>query len=130
MGNRYESLRESFSTADAEHPQIVSENGLLRVTFQHWREKTVRLLFHDVVAYSWDDGDAAIDAGHRDDCCYVVHDSEWLARHREAGTVRSEAHRHFKLCFNAAGVLQVLASRLEVSTEDGAGTEGLNPEPG
>jgi len=37
-------LRESFSTADAEHPQIVSENGLLRVTFQDWREEDLTQL--------------------------------------------------------------------------------------
>lgn len=128
MGNHYETLRETFSTADVEYPKVVSEHGFLRVTFQDRREKTVRLVFHDVIAYSWDDGDAAIDAGHRDDCCYVVHDSRWLARHREVGTVMpSEAHQHFKLCFNAAGVLQVLASRLEVLTEEGTSTGGTNP---
>lgn len=128
MDNDYEPLHASFSTADAEYPQIVSDHGFLRVTFQDWREKTVGLVFHDVAAYSWDDGDAAIDTGHRDDCCYVVRDSHWLARHREVGTVMpSEGHRHFKLCFNAVGVLQVLASRLEVSTDEGTATDGIDP---
>jgi hypothetical protein len=115
MGIRYEPLGQSFSTADAEYPQVAVERGSLRVAIRDWREKFVTLLFHDVAAFSWDDGDAAVDANHRDDCCYIVHDSPWLARHREVGTVMpSDDHRHFKLCFNAAGVLQVLASRLEV----------------
>jgi hypothetical protein len=115
MQTRYEPLSEPFSTADAEYPQVFSEHEHLRVTFRDWQEKVVALLFHDVVAYSWDDGDAALDANHRDDCSYVVHNSPWLARHRAVGTVTvSEAVQHFMLCFNAAGVLQVLASRLEV----------------
>jgi hypothetical protein len=121
METRYKPLGESFSTANAECPRIVSEHGCLCVTFRDWREQVVSLMFHDVVAFSWDDGEAAVDAAHRDDCCYAVQNSPWLARHREVGTLTpSEDHRHFKLCFNAAGVLQVLASRLEVSTKPGA----------
>jgi hypothetical protein len=124
METRYEPLRESFSTADAERPRVVSELGRLRVSFRDWREKFVTLFFHDVTAFSWDEGEAAIDANHRDDCCYIVHNSPWLARHREVGTLTpSEGHRHFKLCFNAAGVLQVLASRLEVPADPGAAAD-------
>lgn len=124
MDTRYEPLHESFSTADAEYPQLVSEQGCLRVVFRDWQEKLVTLLFHDVAAFSWDDGDAAIDPAHRDDCCYIVHDSPWLARHREVGTIMpSEDQRHFKLCFNATGVLQVLASRLEVLAEPPAASD-------
>lgn len=115
---RYEPLREPFSTADAEPPQVISERGCLRVVFKDWQQKVVTLLFHDVAAFSWDDGEAAINANHRDDCSYIVHDSPWLAKHREVGTLMpSENHRHFKLCFNAAGVLQVLASGLEFLAE-------------
>jgi hypothetical protein len=115
MNTTYELLREPFSTADAECPAFVYERGELRATFRDWREQTVRLLFHDVVGVSWDDGDAAVALCHRDDASYVVVDSEWLQRHRAVGTLTpSGEYRHFKLCFNAAGVLQVLASRLEI----------------
>jgi hypothetical protein len=118
METHYEPLREPFSTADAEYPQVTSERGCLRVMFQDWQEQVVTLLFRDVAAFSWDDGDAAIDANHRDDCSYIVHDSPWLARHCEVGTLTpSQDYLHFKLCFNAAGVLQVLASRMEVLAE-------------
>lgn len=76
------------------------------------------LLFHNVVAISWDDGDAALFADHRDDESYVVHDSPWLARHRAAQTITpADDHRHFKLAFNAVGVLQVLASAIEIVSE-------------
>jgi hypothetical protein len=125
MDTRYELLGESFTTADAECPHIVSEDGCLKVTFRDWREQLVTLLFHEVVAFSWDDGDAEIDSNHRDDCSYIVHESQWLARHRAKATVMpSDDHRHFKLCFNAVGVLQVLSSRLKVVAEPGAASEG------
>jgi hypothetical protein len=118
----YEPLGQSFSTGDAVYPHIELERGCLQVTFKDWREKTVTLLFHDVVAFSWDDGDAALNASHRDDCCYIVHESPWVVRHREVGTLTpSEHRRHFKLCFTAAGVLQVLASTLEVVAGPGTG---------
>lgn len=120
MAPRYELLDVAFSTADSELPRIISENGRLWVTFVDWREQIITLVFHDVVAYSWDDEDAAVEVTHRDDCCYVVHDSAWLSRHREVGTLMQDAgHHHYKLCFNAAGVLQVLALRLEVASELG-----------
>jgi hypothetical protein len=115
---RYEPLEMPFSTADAEDPQILFEDGRVRVAYRNWQAKPVVLLFHDVIAISWDDGDAAQSAAHRNDCSYVVHESLWLVRHREAGTIMPpEDRRHFKLGFNAIGVLQVLASRLEVVSE-------------
>lgn len=71
------------------------------------------LSFDDVAAFSWDEGDAAVSPEHRDDACYVVAGSAWLARHIAAGSIATEAeHRHYMLCFNAAGVLQVIAARL------------------
>jgi hypothetical protein len=115
---RYEPLNMSFSTADAEYPRIKLEDGCARVAYRNWQEKSVVLLFHDVVAISWDEGEAALCAEHRDDCGYIVHDSPWLARHRAAETITlTEDRQHFKLAFNAVGVLQVLASALEVVSE-------------
>ncbi len=125
METRYELLGAAFSTADAEYPRIITERGSLRVTYRDWREELVALVFHEVIAFVWDDGDAAVDLAHRDDCSYVVHNSPWLSRHRQVGTLTpSESYRHFKLCFNAAGVLQVLAARLEVKTEPDATVDG------
>jgi hypothetical protein len=126
MEIRFENLEAPFSTADAEYPRITAERGCLRVTYLDWREQVVGLRFHEVVAFTWDDGEAAVDLTHPDDCSYVVHNSPWLARHREVRTLEpSEDHRHFKLCFNAVGVLQVLATRLEVLTEPDTSADRL-----
>jgi hypothetical protein len=119
---RYEPLNLPFSTADAEAPQITLANGQARLSYRDWQEKPVILLLHDVVAISWDDGDAALSADHRDDRAYIVHDSPWLARHREARTIMpTEERQHFLLAFNAVGVLQVLASSLELVTAPATG---------
>ncbi len=90
--------------------------------YRDWQEKLVELLFHDVVALSWDDGDASLSADHPDDRAYVVLDSPWLARHREVQTIMpTEERQHFLLGFNAVGVLQVLASSLEIVATPGTG---------
>jgi hypothetical protein len=111
----YEHLTLPFSTADAEAPQITLANGQARISYRDWQDKLVELLFHNVVALSWDDGDASLSADHCDDRAYIVHDSLWLARHRETRTIMAtEERQHFLLAFNAVGVLQVLASSLEI----------------
>jgi hypothetical protein len=123
MATWYDPLQEAFSTVDATYPHVECDRGRLRVEFQDWREQTVMLLFHDVAAFSWDDGDAAVCPSHRDDCSYIVRESPWVARHREVGTVAPLTDlQHFKLCFNTVGVLQVLSTRLEVVTKPSAAT--------
>lgn len=115
MPETFQSLNASFSTADAETPVLAYERGSLRVRFLDWQERCVELVFHEAVAFSWDEGDAAWCATHRDDACYIVAGSDWLRRHIDVGTIESASgHRHYKLCFNAAGVLQVIARSLDV----------------
>jgi hypothetical protein len=117
MAEAFELLGESFSTADAEVPVLAYESGTLRVRFRDWREREVEIMFREMVAFSWDDGDAACSIDHRDDASYIVAGSTWLARHIAAGTVpQSGGHRHYKLCFNVVGVLQVIAESMEVRT--------------
>src|SRR5690349_5730995 len=98
MEPHYEPLQAAVPTADTSQPQIAFDAGQLHVTFQDWRETTVRLLFHDVASFSWDAGDVAVDQQHRDDESYIVRGSPWLQRHLEVGAVApSEGHQHYKL---------------------------------
>jgi hypothetical protein len=115
MPPKYEPLGAAFSTADAEYPRLTLEQGSLVVNYRDWREQMVSLQFGDVVAFSWDDGDAVLADLPRDDQSYVVHDSPWLLRHLQSGSLdESTVCRHFVLSFNALGVLQVLASEVVV----------------
>jgi hypothetical protein len=117
LNPRFEMLDAQFSTADAESLEVATCGDSLRLEFKNWQGKFVVVHFQDVIAYSWDEGDVEIGQNHRDDCTYLVHDSPWIARHLAAGNLeRGHEVKHFKLCFNAVGVLQVLASRLEVES--------------
>ena len=112
---RYEALNLPVSTADAEAPRITLENGQARVAYCDWRSKSVVLLFHDVVAISWDDGDAALSTEHRDDRSYIVYDSPWLARHREAQTIMpTEDWKHFPGGVNSIRPKSLAGSRSRI----------------
>ena len=115
-------LRVPCSTADAGAPTLRFDRGVLHVSFLDWREAAVRLAFHDVVGFSWDEGDAARTPDCRDDSCSQVIGSAWVDRHRAVGTSHPSAdHRHYRLGFNAAGVLQVIAAGWEVRSGPGPG---------
>ena len=114
MPESFEPLSVPFSTADSGSPVLTYKQGQLHVSFLDWREQEVVLTFRDVAAFSWDDGEASLVAAHRDDASYTVSGSDWLKRHIDVGTIKSgEGYSHFKLCFNAAGVLQVISTGLE-----------------
>lgn len=118
MPESFQPLGAPFSTADAEAPALVYERGDLHVRFLNWQEREIKLTFRHVAAFVWEDGDAALFPDHRDDTSYLVADSDWLRRHHEVGSITlGEGHSHYKLCFNAAGVLQVLATGLEVDSD-------------
>ena len=115
MPETFEPLHESFSTADAEAPGLVFEQGSLHVRFRDWQARDVNITFRDSVAFSWDEGDAAVSNDHRDDVSYIVVGSDWVTRHLDGGSIMvKERYRHYKLCFNAIGVLQVIATGLDV----------------
>ena len=116
MPETFEPLDEPFATADAQAPVLAYDGETLQARFLDWQERAVQLTFLEVVAFSWDDGDTAACQGHRDDTSYIVSGSEWLRRHIDVGTINATgSHRHYKLCFNVVGVLQVIAAELRVS---------------
>jgi hypothetical protein len=115
MPESFEPLSVPFSTAEAERPVLTFWDGQLRVRFFNWWEREVILNFQGVVAFSWDDGDACWSDAHRDDSSYTVAGSEWIQRHLDVGTIMAgDGHRHYKLCFNAVGILQVISTGVEV----------------
>ena len=110
MAESYVILSAGFSTADADRPDITYANGDLLVKFKDWREQPVALRFPDAVAFRWQD-EAELPASVRDDTPYEVIDSTWVAELRSFNALPPEPH-HFMLCFNAAGVLDVVSGAL------------------
>lgn len=109
-----ESLNAPFSTADADNPSLQYLDGDLRLGFIDWQEKQVSIRFPKAAAFCWQQ-EAQISAEVRDDTSYEVVDSPWRAELTALGAIEP-SHRHYKLCFNACGVLDVISFELVVES--------------
>jgi hypothetical protein len=97
-----------ISTADAESVELRFINADLHLSFIDWRDLPRQLVFRNVLAFRWQEFD---ENDIRNDAAYEVTESEWLARQADLQLVSSTEYAHYKLCFNAIGMLDVLASR-------------------
>ncbi len=108
-----------FSTADAENIETFFFNGsTVWLKFFDWREQVWRVEFSEVVAFSWNQEEVEHKA-LRDDCVYEIINSQWLRKHKEIGTVGSiDNYKHYKLGFNAYGILDVIFEEMKVINDD------------
>jgi hypothetical protein len=95
-------------TADAEDVQVHFSSGELVLSFVDWQEQPRRKVFADVLAFRWQEFD---EESIRDDVVYEVERSDWLARQARLQGVPGDDYVHYKLCFNACGMLDVLCRR-------------------
>lgn len=95
-------------TADAEAIELAFVRGDLVVRYVNWKEEPCVATFVDVLAFRWQEFES--DAP-RDDTTYEVLGSEWLQRQAQLQAVEASAHAHYRLCFNACGMLDVLCRR-------------------
>lgn len=113
MSERANPLQPDFSTADAEYPDFSLRDGVLELEFTDWREEPVRVRFTNAVGVKWQELDSA-GPEDEDDGVFEIAGSAWLAAYLAAGVRGAdEGLRHFRLCFNPIGVLDVLASAME-----------------
>jgi hypothetical protein len=116
VAEKYEPVDLGFSTADGERPELRFVNGDIKFSFVDWREELVRFTASDVRAFSWVEVSDVPEI--RDDCCYEVYDSDLIQKYRSLNLISAEpAYRHLKLCFNAAGVLDIVCKDFVVTKE-------------
>ncbi len=116
MTERTEIINLGFAVADAEGPTLHFSQQHLELTFVDWKDNEVRVEFADVIAVRWQEAEYYIDDRERFDSVHLVHDSAWLAEHdRQNMTWEGSNHRHLKLNFNAAGILEVLCTDVAVA---------------
>ncbi len=116
MAERTEIIDLGFEVADAACPRLELDGQVLTASFADWREQPLVVRFDDVIAVRSQEAEYSIDEDERFDSVHVVHDSAWLAEHvRQAATWAGSGHRHLKLNFNAAGVLEVLCTAVHVT---------------
>lgn len=110
----YQTIDLGFVTADGERTEFHFVGGDIQFSFVDMREQTVRFTASDVRAFSWLEG---LDVpGIRDDVTYEVLDSELIRKYCAWNVLRPEdGYRHFKLCFNAVGVFDVLCKSITVA---------------
>ena len=109
-------LQSGFSTADAEYPELHLAGGKLHLTFKDWREQRIRVVFHEVCAFRWQEAEDLLPDEPYDGACEVAR-SEWLTRHIEQLAVdQNSKHRHLRFNFNACGQLEVLGTSFTVET--------------
>jgi hypothetical protein len=103
-----------FSVADGEDLVVTLQRQCLTVTFVDWQETKVAFVCPDAIAVRWQEAEYVISPSERNDSVYEVLDSFWLKQHQQQGCVpEAVAFHHYKMNFNAAGVLEVICSKVE-----------------
>ena len=106
-------LDPGFSVADAEHPRLALGAGALVLEFTDWREQDIQVHFSNVAGVKWQELDSS-GPETRDDSVYEIIGSMWRTAYLKSGDwTDGDNLRHFRLCFNACGVLDVLAASME-----------------
>jgi hypothetical protein len=111
----YMQVHLGVTTADAEDVEIMFSNMELTLKFFDYQRKPCQLVFVDVLAFRWQELDDA-PPDLRNDATYEVTESQWLERQAQCQAADSYNYKHYMLCFNACGVLDVLSKPLKTAT--------------
>ncbi len=102
-----------FDIADAECPEIrLFDGDSLQIKFLDYRESWVKLEFLEVIAFEWNSEEIE-NQNLSDDCVYEVINSKRIESYRRVGEPVFN-HKHYKLCFNACGILDIIFSELRI----------------
>jgi hypothetical protein len=114
MAEETRQIEPGFSTADAESVSLLLKRRTGILEFTDWREEKVRVILENAVGLKWQEVDSS-EPEDRDDTSYEIVNSEWLREHLAQHVVEEkEGHKHYKFCFNAVGVLEVICSGIRV----------------
>jgi hypothetical protein len=98
------------STADAEDVRMRHEEDALWVAFRDWQDREISVVFRGVLGFRWQECDETV---IRDDMTYEVVNSPWLGQQARLQSVNASDYTHHKLCFNACGMIDVLARSVD-----------------
>ena len=107
-----------FAVADGEDVRMSFQRHILTVTFTDWQQKAVSFVCHDTLAFRWQEAEYLVGPEERDDSVYEIEHSSWLGQHRDQACLpEGIPFHHYKMNFNAAGIFEVLCSKIEKSAE-------------
>ena len=105
-----------FSTADTEYPEIHQVERDVILKYKDWREQSVEIFFAEPIAFKWQMV-ISLSENERDDTCYEILDSEWVALHVKEGEISStEGYVHYKFNFNECGQFEILSTQFTAKT--------------
>ncbi len=111
MNQHAEIVQPGFSVADAESITFRQQGRELVLEFVDWRERPVVVAFENTVGFRHQMADYTLCEGERFDSTHVIHGSEWLRVHRDQNQLwGDQPWIHYKLNFNAGGVVEVLCT--------------------
>ena len=102
-----------FSVADAEDIKFEFNGSDLLLKFIDWQETPIEIKCENTLGFRYQNAEYQLSESERFDSCHIVHESEWVREHLKQGEAwKGETWCHYKLNFNAAGVVEVLCSKL------------------
>ena len=96
-------------SADAERVSLIYRDQELKVSYIDWQEQPQTVVLGKVFAFNWQERD--LDSTPRDDTTFQVVESTWL-REQTSGIPGTESFVHYKIMFNACGVLDVICNEI------------------
>jgi len=113
MSETLEIVELGFSVADAEDITFKFDGSDLILQFNDWQEKKVVVKCLNTLGFKFQNAEYEISSSERFDSCHIVHHSKWLEEHIKQGeTWGNESWSHYKLNFNASGIVEILCSQL------------------
>lgn len=113
MSQQVEIIDLGFSIADAEDIAFKFDGSDLVLEFKGWKEEQISIKCENTLGFKYQVAEYEIDESERFDSCHIVNESDWVKEHLKQGeTWENENWIHYKLNFNAAGVVEVLCSKL------------------
>ena len=114
MNQSVEVVDIGFSVADAEDIKFRFDGEHLILEFIDWREQPVSVKFKNMIGYRYQLAEYQLSDKERFDSTHIVKDSEWVRIHLEQGEDwNSQEWYHYKLNFNAGGIVEVLCTAIE-----------------
>jgi len=102
-----------FSVADAEDITFSFDGSDLVLEFNDWQENHISVKCENTLGFKFQNAEYEISDSERYDSSHIVHDSAWVKEHIKQGEAwKNEDWFHYKLNFNAAGIVEVLCSKL------------------
>ena len=115
MKEKAEIIDLGFVIADGEEVKYSYTGESLTFEFVNWQEQSITVKCSDVVGFKYQWAVSELLPDERFDSTHLIHNSKWLAEQlKQDNTIDGNECQHYRLNFNAAGVMEVLCSSMEI----------------